>query len=154
MLHRYQNEILIPVRDSFDNIFLGMNSIFIIIMADGWNWVMYDNIASFEGNRQIYSIFFVLAFTFLHSVLLSLFTAILLSNFDEDEEEDKEEDKEENQDEDGKKKIEKPNICVRIFNKNTLMQILNQLKDAFGFRKTVKDLRDEDLEKQKKIQEI
>lgn len=34
------------------------------------------------------------------------------------------------------------------------MQILNQLKDAFGFRKTVKDLIDEDLEKQKKIQVI
>jgi len=41
LVDRYKTEILVPIRVSFDNIWQSMNTIYVIIMSDGWNWVMY-----------------------------------------------------------------------------------------------------------------
>ena len=108
IIETYKLEVLIPTRLSFDNIYLSMNTIFVIIMGDGWNVVMYENTIGTGATWAPYAIFFVILFTLGNKIMLSLFTAILLSNFDDDGEGD--EPKEEN---DGKPK---PNIFLRIFN--------------------------------------
>lgn len=59
-----------------------MNSIYIIIVGDGWNWVMYENVLPFGSGWVTYSLFFVVMNVFGNNVMLSLFTAILLENFE------------------------------------------------------------------------
>ena len=41
LVERYASEDLISVRSSFNNIYFAMNTVFVIIMADGWNFIMY-----------------------------------------------------------------------------------------------------------------
>ena len=91
----HRGEVVNPIRLSFDNIYLSMNTIFVICMADGWNWVMYENVLPFGEKWWIYSIFFCLLFILGNKIQLSLFTAILLQNFEEEEEEEEKEEEEE-----------------------------------------------------------
>jgi voltage-dependent calcium channel L type alpha-1F len=88
LVERYNKEILEPTRWSFDNIWLSMNTIYVIIMGDGWNIVMYENVLPFGGKWAPYSIFFVLMQALGNKVMLSLFTAILLQNFEGSTEEE------------------------------------------------------------------
>lgn len=94
---RRETEILIPLRTSFDNIWQAMNSIYVIIMGDGWNWVMYENVLPFGTGWRNYAIFFVFISVFGNKVMLSLFCAILLENFEakNDESENEESSEEE-----------------------------------------------------------
>lgn len=78
LVERYENEILLSTRWSFDNIWQSMTSIYVIIMSDGWNWVMYDNILPNGSGWPMFSLFFVFMQVFGNKVMLSLFTAILL----------------------------------------------------------------------------
>lgn len=89
LVERYTSEVLIPTRTSFNNIWQSMNTIYVIIVGDGWNYVMYENVLPSGNNWKIYSVFFVAMQVLGNQVMLSLFTAILLSNFeggDDDEE--------------------------------------------------------------------
>lgn len=61
---RRETEILVPLRASFDNLWKAMNTIYIIIIGDGWNWVMYENILPQSANRVLYSAFFVVLVIF------------------------------------------------------------------------------------------
>lgn len=58
----HRGEVVTPIRLSFDNIYLSMNTIFVICMADGWNWVMYENVLPFGDKWWMYSIFFCIMF--------------------------------------------------------------------------------------------
>jgi hypothetical protein len=78
IIDTYKSEVLIPTRLSFDNIYHSMNTIFVIIMGDGWNVVMYENTIGTGSNWAPYAIFFVILFTLGNKIMLSLFTAILL----------------------------------------------------------------------------
>ena len=140
IIERYSHEILIPVRLSFDNIYLSMNTIFVIIMADGWNMVMYENIVSTGKNWAPYAIFFVILFTLGNKIMLSLFTAILLSNFEGGDEEDETPFKVTG-DEEIDAVTQKPHICRRIFNMKHVYSSIDAIKDVFGYRKTHKTLR-------------
>ena len=62
LVEQYATESLSPVRLSFDNIYHSMNTIFVIIMADGWNWAMYENILPFGDNSSPYAILFCFLF--------------------------------------------------------------------------------------------
>ena len=82
-------------RDNFNNVGFALTSIFIVIIGEDWNWAMYQWVRAYGyGSAVSYYIavfFFLLLMIMGNIVLFSLFTAILLRNFeggDEEEEED------------------------------------------------------------------
>jgi Ion transport protein len=95
LVDRFSQEVLIPTRWSFDNIWKSMTTIYVIIMSDGWNIVMYENILPNGLGMWSFSLFFVFMQIFGNKIMLSLFTAILLENFDEDDEAKDDEEEEE-----------------------------------------------------------
>lgn len=66
-------------RMNFDTIWDSFITIVIIMIGDNWNQVMYYAMLS-EGT--VYSIYFVSLFTLGNIIMLNLFLAILLGNFD------------------------------------------------------------------------
>ena len=84
-------------RDNFNSIGWALSTVFIIILGEDWNWTMYQYVRAYGyGSSVSYHIaiyFFVVLMIFGNIVLFSLFTAILLQNFEggnEDEDEDDE----------------------------------------------------------------
>lgn len=71
-------------RANFDTFTNGFQSIFIVIIGEDWNSVMYTHYRALGPVVQIY---FVSLLVFGNFILLSLFTAILLKNFENDTEE-------------------------------------------------------------------
>ena len=84
-------------RENFNKIQSSMLSIFIVIVGEDWNQVMYQYVrAAGEGSSlgwTIATIYFTLTIVFGNFTLLALFTALLLKNFDRVEDEDEEEKK-------------------------------------------------------------
>ena len=78
------------LRPNFDNVGMGFTSIFAIAIGDDWNYLMA---MSYRTEGFVSLIFFPLVFVFMNLILLNLFLAILLSNFEtsHDEEIDHEE---------------------------------------------------------------
>jgi hypothetical protein len=68
-------------RINFDNLLNGVVAIFIIFIGEDWNSVMYDHV---RATSDISILFFVGLFIFGNLVLLNLFLAILLKNFEID----------------------------------------------------------------------
>ena len=68
-------------RENFDTIDQALTSVFIVIIGEDWNSLMY-NYNRAVGTHAVF--YFVLVFCFGNFMLLSLFTAILLQNFEED----------------------------------------------------------------------
>lgn len=66
-------------RANFDEFVFGMTTIFIVLIGEDWNSVMYSH-ARATGN--VYQIFFILLFILGNLILLNLFLAILLKNFE------------------------------------------------------------------------
>ena len=82
-------------RDNFNNVGWALTTVFIIIIGEDWNWTMYQWVRAYgyasSVSHHIAIYFFVLLMIFGNIVLFSLFTAILLQNFegsDEDEDDD------------------------------------------------------------------
>jgi hypothetical protein len=79
-------------RENFDNPLFGLITVFIIFVGDDWNSIMYThyriNIQSSPTTAWIGNIYFILVFVVGNLVLLNLFLAILLKNFEGDEPED------------------------------------------------------------------
>ena len=71
-------------RENFDNIFIGLTTVFIVLIGEDWNQVMYNHARAFaeSGNTGVI-IFFVSIMIIGNIMLLSLFTAILLQNFED-----------------------------------------------------------------------
>lgn len=67
-------------RGNFDTLLNAIISIFIILVGDNWNIFMYDGIRSVGWLSTLYYISLVV---FGNIVMLNLFLAILLGNFDE-----------------------------------------------------------------------
>jgi len=114
-----------------------MNTIFVIMQADGWNIVMYQNILpNYNNNWGLYSLLFGVTFVLGNKVMLSLFTAILLSNFEGgDDSEDEESEKKMNRSETA---VAKSKIKA-LFKKEVWQQVYNDLREVFGYRPTVGD---------------
>lgn len=111
-----------------------MNTIYVIIMSDGWNWVMYQNVLPFGPKWVPYCLFFVCMQVLGNKVMLSLFTAILLQNFeggDEEEEIQKIEDK------------PQKSLIRRIFAAETFKKIYVDVRDIFGYRPTLGETQEE-----------
>ena len=79
-------------RPNFDNVGMGFTSVFAIAIGDDWNLLMA---LAYRANGFIALVFYPLVFIFMNLILLNLFLAILLSNFetsDEPQEESKDQD--------------------------------------------------------------
>ena len=66
-------------RDNFDTLPSALLTTFACFIGDNWTFVMYDAMRSSGG---IYSLFFIIVIAFGNIVMLNLFLAILLGNFD------------------------------------------------------------------------
>lgn len=74
-------------RLSFNDFRLGITTIFIVFIGEDWNSVMYDHTRS-QGSYCI--IIFIVIFIVGNLIMLNLFLAILLKNFEEPPEKEKE----------------------------------------------------------------
>ena len=139
-------------RDNFNGVGWALTSIFIVIIGEDWNWAMYQWVRAYGHDSSVsYHIavmFFVLLMILGNIVLFSLFTAILLQNFEGgDEDEDEEEEGEVDVDLVGEAK-EKVALSTKWEG------IKREFKEAFGKRKR-KDLeeeKDEEMEKVRKME--
>jgi hypothetical protein len=81
-----------PPRDNFDTIGNALTTVFILILGEDWPGIMYNYVRVYgyvSGKAVV--LYFILTFCLGNLMLLSLFTAILLQNFeggDDDEEDD------------------------------------------------------------------
>ena len=87
-----------------------MTTVFILIIGEDWNWTMYEWVRAYgagsTGSEIMAMAFFVILMIVGNIVLFSVFTAILLQNFeggDEEEGEDSDAEEEEVEDGDGEK---------------------------------------------------
>jgi len=89
-------------RDNFNNVGFALTTVFILLIGEDWNWTMYQWVRAYGSDSKIkYNIatlYFVIIMILGNIVLFSVFTAILLEEFDggddEGEEEEEEEDEE------------------------------------------------------------
>ena len=79
---------LIWPRENFNNIGYALTTIFIVIIGEDWQWVMYmySKVVTEDGTSMYIpsTIFFVLVMSIGNFILLALFTAILLQKFEEE----------------------------------------------------------------------
>jgi hypothetical protein len=91
-------------RQNFNTLYEGLTTIFIVFIGEDWNSVMYDH---YRATNSITIVYFMFLFIFGNLILLNLFLAILLKNFEEppgaDEPEEQEDESE-----------KKPGIFKRI----------------------------------------
>jgi len=67
------------VRPNFSNFLYSMTTVFITITGENWNEVMYDAV---KKNGWIHSLFFVIVMLIGNYIVLNLFLAVLIDNFD------------------------------------------------------------------------
>jgi len=74
---------MLAPRENFDNIFKALTTIFIVIIGEDWNQVMYIYVRVLGTDNEMWvSLYFVSLMIIGNVMLLSLFTAILLQNFE------------------------------------------------------------------------
>lgn len=66
-------------RNNFDNILTSCRTVFAIMIGDDWNLVLYDAVLA---SSWISGIYFITLILFGNIIMLNLFLAILLGNFD------------------------------------------------------------------------
>ena len=75
-------------RDNFNNIGYSLTTVFISIIGEDWNWTMYQWVRAYGNGSSVSTnialFYFLVLMMFGDIVLLSLFTAILLRNFQDD----------------------------------------------------------------------
>ena len=67
-------------RENFNNLYQGLTTIFIVFIGEDWNSVMYDH---YRATNAFTIVYFIFLFIFGNLILLNLFLAILLKNFEE-----------------------------------------------------------------------
>lgn len=79
-------------RDNFNNVGYALTTVFIVIIGEDWNWSMYQWVRAYGAGSAVSENIAVFFFLFLmilgNIVLFSLFTAILLNEFEGGDEED------------------------------------------------------------------
>ena len=71
-----------PPYSNFNNFLDAWVSVFIVLANDGWSTIYFDHYRAIGG--AVASLYFIPMLVFGQKVLLNLFLAILLQNFDED----------------------------------------------------------------------
>jgi hypothetical protein len=92
--NKQKDSVMVAPRANFDSISNALITVFIIILGEDWPGIMYNYVRIYdlgENNNGApgwgISIFFILAFMVGNFLLLSLFVAILLQNFEEKKDE-------------------------------------------------------------------
>ena len=67
-------------RQNFNTLYNGLTTIFIVFIGEDWNSVMYDH---YRATGLLTIAYFMFLFIFGNLILLNLFLAILLKNFNE-----------------------------------------------------------------------
>ena len=75
---------LVPPRPNFDNFYMALTSIFVVFIGEDWHVIMHSHyrVAGFSA-----LLFFPALFVSLNLIMLNLFLAILLANFETDTDE-------------------------------------------------------------------
>ena len=102
-LHKlYASQDFEEPRLNFDNLGYAITTIFVEMIGEDWNWTMYEWVRAYgngsKANEFAAIIFFLLIMILGNVVLFSLFTAILLRNFEGGDEKDTDSDDEEDED--------------------------------------------------------
>ena len=75
-------------RENFNNIFSSLVTVFIVIVAEDWNAVMYLYVRALgydsSGGRTLATTYFIGLFIFGNVIMLAMFTALLLKSQDKD----------------------------------------------------------------------
>jgi voltage-dependent calcium channel L type alpha-1D len=101
-------------RENFDDTIAAVTTVFILTIGEDWPVVMY-NYTRVYNHSQLIMLYFLITYSMGNFAMLSLFTAVLLSKFEEkDEEIEKEGEDEDKDDEEDDSKPKKPclNKCV------------------------------------------
>ena len=73
-------EVFYP-RTNFNTFLSGFTTVFVVLIGEDWNGVMYDHMRTIGGPSKV---FFFTLFVQGNLILLNLFLAILLKNFEDD----------------------------------------------------------------------
>lgn len=128
-------------RANFDDLAGALTTIFIIVLGEDWPGVMYNycRVYTSGAGKAFIPFFFLTIFSLGNLMLLSLFTAILLSHFeggDEDEEKDEEEEEKEIEEEKKKDKL----TCSQKWSKFQ-MNLKVVYYDAFGTAQVIEQVK-------------
>jgi len=69
-----------PTRPNFNNLTMGLTTIFAVAIGDDWNYLMA---MAYRAEGFVAIIFYPLVFIFMNLILLNLFLALLLKTFEE-----------------------------------------------------------------------
>ncbi len=75
-------------RENFNNVFSSLLTVFIVVVAEDWNQVMYLYVRALSEDgsfgRTLAQLYFISLFVLGNTIMLALFTALLLKSQDED----------------------------------------------------------------------
>ena len=146
------------LRENFNNIGYALTTVFILLIGEDWNWTMYMWVRAFGSTSKvayvISIIYFVLLMIFGNIVLFSVFTAILLANFeggDDDDDAVEEDGEKEDDDKDDSKSQGSKSFTGKIMSKETWSECFESFQQAFG-KKVIKEKDpDEELQNTQKV---
>ena len=123
-------------RENFDTIDQALTTIFIVIVGEDWNWVLYAFVRAKGYDSQVMYYLVIFYFTMLmilgNIMLFSLFTAILLANFEGDMSEAIQAAKERALEESTGGDQMKKSITQRLTDKDTWRKFIDGFNDAFS----------------------
>jgi hypothetical protein len=79
-------EKLSPPRANFNNVGMALTSVFILVLGEDWPFIMYDHVRVYgvgTGVGAAIHFYFFIVLSIGNLILLSLFTALLLENFED-----------------------------------------------------------------------
>jgi hypothetical protein len=97
-----------PPRENFDNAVNAITTVFIVTLGEDWPAVMY-NYTRVYNHSWLVMLYFIITYSIGNFMLLSLFTAVLLGNFDSNDDEDSEEENDEDL-----KNLPKKTCCMKL----------------------------------------
>jgi voltage-dependent calcium channel L type alpha-1D len=80
-----KSQTMLTPRANFDTISSACTTVFIIIIGEDWPAIAYNFVRSYGNNCEYISLYFIFVLVVGNFMLLSLFTAILLQNFEGDD---------------------------------------------------------------------
>ena len=104
-----------PPRENFDNAVNAITSVFIVTLGEDWPGVMY-NYTRVYNHSWLIMLYFIITYSIGNFMLLSLFTAVLLSRFEEsnDDEDEKEATFEEEKNDENSSKLHKKPFFMKL----------------------------------------
>jgi hypothetical protein len=94
-----EGKLMEAPRENFDDAVHAITTVFIVTLGEDWPGVMYNYTRVYNHSWMI-MLYFIITYSIGNFMLLSLFTAVLLSNFeggDDDEENEEEDEKPDNE---------------------------------------------------------